>query len=259
MRGERPGARAAGAASRRAGPSASQQAAARSLSGSCGSSVGQRSKATGQRGWKRQPLGIAVASGGSPWSSSRGSVRCSTRGATASSAFVYGCCGSPSTCSVVPISTMRPRYITATRSHSDHASPTSWVISSSERARASRRSTSRRSTCVRTDTSSAETGSSHTSASGSSARAAAITTRWRWPPESSCGKRFQKRSAGANPASCKAETPRRTRSSPDGMPTAASPSCTEAPTVRRGLSDWYGSWKISCTRRRRARRSRSTG
>ncbi len=114
-------------------------------------------------------------------------VRGSMRGATASRAFVYGCCGSPSTCSVVPISTMRPRYMTATRSHIDQASPTSCVIRSSDSCRETRRSASRRSTCVRTETSSAETGSSQTSASGSSASAAAITTRWRWPPESSCG------------------------------------------------------------------------
>ena len=40
---------------------------------------------------------------------------------------VYGCCGSASTSSVVPISTMRPRYITAMRSAMFHATPRSWV------------------------------------------------------------------------------------------------------------------------------------
>ena len=39
------------------------------------------------------------------------------------------------------------------------------------------------------DTSSAETGSSATISSGSSASAAAIPTRWRCPPDSSCGRR----------------------------------------------------------------------
>ena len=37
------------------------------------------------------------------------------------------------------------------------------------------------------DTSSAETGSSATTRLGCSASAAAIPTRWRWPPESSWG------------------------------------------------------------------------
>ena len=145
----------------------------------------------------RTPRGSAGGSGsrwGSPWrpaarpcSSTRAPVRGSMRGATASSAFVYGCCGSPSTCSVVPSSTIRPRYITAMRSHIDQARPTSWVISSSDSCRETRRSASSRSTWVRTETSRAETGSSQTSASGSSASAAAITTRWRCPPESSFG------------------------------------------------------------------------
>ena len=89
-------------------PGTSQQAAARSVSGSCGSSTGQRSNATGQRGWKRQPVGIAVASGGSPCSSTRAPVRGSSAGRPPAGPSCTGCCGSPRTCSVVPISTIRP-------------------------------------------------------------------------------------------------------------------------------------------------------
>ncbi|MNC91774.1 hypothetical protein D3C83_80880 [compost metagenome] len=37
------------------------------------------------------------------------------------------------------------------------------------------------------ETSSAETGSSHTMKDGRIASARAMPTRWRWPPESSCG------------------------------------------------------------------------
>ena len=37
------------------------------------------------------------------------------------------------------------------------------------------------------------------------------------------------------------------------MPWIASGSLTRLPTVCRGLSDWYGSWKTICTRRRSAR------
>ena len=56
-------------------------------------------------------------------------------GTTESSACVYGCCGSPITCSVVPCSTMRPRYITATRSHSARPA-TSCVMKMRPRRRA---------------------------------------------------------------------------------------------------------------------------
>ena len=48
-------------------------------------------------------------------------------GTTSSSARVYGCIGRVRTSSAGPISTIRPRYITATRSAIVHASPRSWV------------------------------------------------------------------------------------------------------------------------------------
>ena len=60
-------------------------------------------------------------------------------------------------------------------------------MNSSASERDSRRSISTCSTCARTETSSIETGSSQISPSGSSTSAAAIATRWRWPPDSSCG------------------------------------------------------------------------
>ncbi len=41
--------------------------------------------------------------------------------------------------------------------------------------------------CAWIDTSSAETGSSQMISAGSMARARAMPTRWRWPPDSSCG------------------------------------------------------------------------
>ena len=47
--------------------------------------------------------------------------------------------------------------------------------------------TSRLRICARIETSSAETGSSHTISFGSTASARAMTMRWRWPPENSCG------------------------------------------------------------------------
>jgi hypothetical protein len=48
-------------------------------------------------------------------------------GSTDSSARVYGCLGSRRISSAGPLSTMRPRYITATRSAMFHARPRSWV------------------------------------------------------------------------------------------------------------------------------------
>ena len=49
---------------------------------------------------------------------------------------------------------------------------------------------SRLTTCACTETSRADTGSSHTITEGFSEMARAIPTRWRWPPENSCGKRL---------------------------------------------------------------------
>ena len=58
-----------------------------------------------------------------------------------------------------------------------------------ERPERSRRSRRRLTIWAATETSSAETGSSQTTRRGPVARARAIATRWRWPPESSDGKR----------------------------------------------------------------------
>ena len=41
--------------------------------------------------------------------------------------------------------------------------------------------------CAWIETSSADTGSSQTISDGSMASARAMPTRWRWPPDSSCG------------------------------------------------------------------------
>src|SRR5438094_227824 len=141
----------------------------------------------GQRGWKRQPLGIRTASGASPLRISRFErSRGSRRGTTESSAFVYGCCGSRMTDCAGPSSTIRPRYMTAMRSAKRAAVERSCVIIRIPRP-ASRRRSSRFRIPARTETSSIETGSSATSRSGPRTMLAAIATRCRWPPESSCG------------------------------------------------------------------------
>ena len=88
---------------------------------------------------------------------------------------------------VAATSTMRPRYITATRSASCSTSARSWAMNSIARPSWRCRSASRLTICARTETSSADTGSSHTMNFGSTESARAMPTRWRCPPENSCG------------------------------------------------------------------------
>ncbi len=74
--------------------------------------------ATGHRGWNGQPDGAAMTLGGSPVTTGRIRVRLagSGSGTAARSARVYGCSG-PSMRGRAPASsTIRPRYMTATRS-----------------------------------------------------------------------------------------------------------------------------------------------
>ena len=85
--------------------------------------------ATGQRGWKAQPSGGLAASGISPRGRSRAMLRSgSGSGIARSSAWVYGCFGSRKISSVSPTSTIRPRYMMATRSQKNFALARSWVM-----------------------------------------------------------------------------------------------------------------------------------
>ena len=80
--------------------SSEQQAAScpAGVGASAGSSTRQASNASGQRGWKRQPLGMRTASGVSPRSTGRlCRSRGSRRGTTERSALRVGCCGSATT------------------------------------------------------------------------------------------------------------------------------------------------------------------
>ena len=91
---------------------------------------------------------------------------CCCSGTTDSSALVYGCCGLASTSSASPISTIRPRYITAIRSAMFQASPRSWVTAMMERPRSSTSERSRARISPRIDASSDATGSSASSSCG---------------------------------------------------------------------------------------------
>src|SRR5688572_18743510 len=88
------------------------------MSTSAGARSLQTGMANGQRGWKWQPEGGETADGGSP----ARTIRCRFRwrlglatGTAESRAAVYGCWGAVDTAAAGPVSTMRPRYITATR------------------------------------------------------------------------------------------------------------------------------------------------
>jgi hypothetical protein len=86
-----------------------------------------------------------------------------------------------------PFSTSRPAYMTATESAISTSSDRSWVMNSTAKFSSWRSlmSSSRISRWV--TTSSAVVGSSMITTDGFSASAAAISTRWRIPPDSSCG------------------------------------------------------------------------
>ena len=153
-----------------------------------GTSVRHRSTASGQRGGNGQPGGNPVDGGAPRWSRT-GPWAGPGGGKLDSSAWLYGCSGAVNTSRAGACSTMRPPYITATSSAISATTPMSWVIHSSVVlcSSCSSRTSAMISAC--TVTSSAVVGSSATSSAGRSAMAIAIITRWRMPPDSSCGYR----------------------------------------------------------------------
>ncbi len=115
------------------------------------------------------------------------------------------------------------------------------------------RSCIRFSTCACTETSSALTGSSATISFGRVMSARAMAMRWRCPPLNSCG--YLARVGGAQAGRVERLGRARSRCSARPAPcSTASGSATVWPTVRRGSSEPYGSWKTICSRVR-ARRS----
>src|SRR6185437_5953257 len=88
-----------------------QQATSRPrLRSSGGFSARQRSKTSGQRGWKGHPAGGANGDGGSPDSRMRWRLAVgSATGVADRSAWVYGCCGRSKIAARSPSSTVLPR------------------------------------------------------------------------------------------------------------------------------------------------------
>ena len=86
-----------------------------------------------------------------------------------------------------PASTTRPARSTSARSVMRETTARSWLTKSSAMPRSATSASSRARISACTVTSSAVVGSSAISSCGRQASAAAMATRWRWPPEISCG------------------------------------------------------------------------
>ena len=105
------------------------------------------------------------------------------RGSESSRPHAYGIRGFSNSVSTVPVSTIRPAYMTLTRSHIPAAIPRSWVMSRTAVPNSDDRRWMSSRICAWMVTSSAVVGSSARMSFGSHDRAMAIITRWRIPPE----------------------------------------------------------------------------
>ena len=88
----------------------------------------QLAMAIGHRVWNRQPEGGFSGEGSSPFNACSSDRVVSSVGTSASRALVYGCWGFSSNCLVSPISTICPRYITATLSATCSMTLMSWLM-----------------------------------------------------------------------------------------------------------------------------------
>src|SRR5882724_708027 len=151
-----------------------------------GYSLSHRGCRSGQRGANGQPGGSRVKSGGCPPISTNCPPLASMSGRQRSSARVYGCAGALKTSSVLPISTILPAYITATRSALAATMPKSCVTRMTATPVACCTSLSRSRYWAWMVTSSDVVGSSAMSRRGAHDIAIALDTRCRMPPLSWC-------------------------------------------------------------------------
>ena len=157
---------------------------------------------------------------------------------------MYGWRGLANSAGVLPVSTIRPAYITATRSAVPAITPRSCVtrITDIPSRRRSESISSR--ICFWMVTSSAVVGSSAMSSFGSLASAIAIITRCRMPPDSWCGN-CDTRSAGRGmPTRPSTSTARSSAAAFDAPRCSRTDSAIWSPIDIVGLSDVSGSWKI---------------
>ena len=121
-------------------------------------------------------------------------------------------------------STLRPAYMTMTRSAISATTPRSWVMSTIAAPDAALESRIRSRICAWIVTSSAVVGSSAIRSFGLQASAMAIITRWRMPPESWCGYSRTRRSGSGMPTSVSISTARALGRLLDRAPGAAAAS-----------------------------------
>ena len=209
----------------------------------------QRSSAYVQRFANAQPAGAVPGIGGLPGIATSGASSASVRrGSALSRPIVYGCDGAAKIDSAGAYSTVRPAYMTITSSARPATTPMSWVISTIAVPRSRFSSRSRSMICACTVTSSAVVGSSAIRISGSDSSAIAIITRWRMPPENSCGYMRMRRAASGIRTDSSASIARFVASLRDSLRCSCSVSVIWRSIVRNGLSDVIGSWKIIAIR-----------
>ena len=167
-------------------PAGVEVSRSRRTAGRAGGVSSQRACAYAQRARNEQPSPSPIERGRlARRSSADGSVRCrSMRGNRLEQPpACTGAAGRWKRSRTVPCSTMRPAYITATRSAMRATTPRSCVISTTAAPCVSRMRWISRRIWAWIVTSSAVVGSSAISTAGSHASAIAIITRWRMPPE----------------------------------------------------------------------------
>ena len=154
-------------------------------------------------------------------------------------------------------STIRPAYMTMTRSVASSTTPRSWLIKMAVNPRSACRSLIVFMTACCTITSSAVVGSSNTISRGCRASASAIETRCRMPPDSSCGNRLSTSPSRRTLSSSSA--PRRrmpgAETSSPGRACALSTSPNCLPMLRTGFSAFIPLCRTSAKPLRRCRRS----
>ena len=206
------------------------------------------SRTHAQRGANGHPVGAGSAPAAA---AAAGAASCRL----ASNERVYGCWGCENSSTQPAVSMTRPANITSTRSAMRASSARSWVTQITLMPVCSSRSATRDTICACTVTSRAVVGSSAISTRGSPARAMAMVTRWRMPPENSCGYCRMRRTGSAIPTRISSSMAR-SRACTAPMPKCCrSTSVICRPMLSTGFSAVSGSWKTIATSRPRTRSS----